>query len=256
MDRAVQRVYGGSVRVSAPGPMSETYEYLLRSISLFRELSTAELANVAALARVRHYPARTAVVTQGEEALALFAIVRGRLKVVSSGPDGRDTVLNIMGDGEVFGEIALIDGGVRSATCRTLGPCELLSIQRGPFLELVEREPSMGLKLLKVLARRVRHLSQRSEDNASLDVASRLARRVLDLAARFGERQPQGSVLVQIKLSQQELGDLVDATRESVNKHISDWTRLGLLRVEDGFLVILNIQALREAARVVEDEMK
>lgn len=236
--------------------MSETYEHLLRSISLFRELSADELAKVAALAQVRHYPARTAVVTQGDEALALFAIVRGRLKVVSSGPDGRDTVLNIMGDGEVFGEIALIDGGVRSATCRTLEACELLSIQRGPFLELVERQPAMGLKLLKVLARRVRHLSQRSEDNASLDVATRLARRLLDLSARFGERQPRGSVLVQIKLSQQELGDLVDATRESVNKHLSDWTRLGLLKVEEGFLVILNFQALREAARVVGDEMK
>jgi len=236
--------------------MSETYEYLLRSISLFGELSADELAKVAALAQVRHYPARTAVVTQGDEALALFAIVRGRLKVVSSGPDGRDTVLNIMGEGEVFGEIALIDGGVRSASCRTLEPCELLSIQRDSFLELVERQPSMGLKLLKVLARRVRHLSQRSEDNASLDVATRLARSVLVLATRFGERQQKGTVLVQLKLSQQELGDLVDATRESVNKHISDWTRLGLLKVEDGLLTVLDIQALREAARVVDDEMK
>jgi CRP/FNR family transcriptional regulator, cyclic AMP receptor protein len=233
--------------------MLATHETLLRSISLFRELSQDELAKVGTLAQVRHYESRAEVVTQGEPARALFAILRGRLKVVSSGPDGGDTVLNIMAEGEVFGEIALIDGGQRSATCTALEPCELLSIQREQFLELVERCPSIAIKLLRVLATRVRHLSQRSEDTASLDVATRLARAVLDLAARFGQRRASGDVSVLLKLSQQELGDLIDATRESVNKHLGDWIRQGMLQTEDGFMRILDLRALRQTARLPDD---
>ena len=233
----------------------EKHQALLRSIPLFAGLSAQELAKVGALAQVRQYAAREVVVSQGDPALALFAIVRGRLKVASCGPDGRDTVLGIMAEGEVFGEVALIDGGTRSATCTAIEPCELLAIERLQFMELLEQSPAIAVKLLHVLAGRLRRLSQRSEDAAFLDVPSRLARSLLDLATRFGERRrsPASGICITLKLSQQELGDLVGATRESVNKHLADWTRQGFLTLQGGRMVISDIESVRRLARVAEE---
>ena len=155
----------------------------------------------------------------------------------------------------MFGEVALLDGGVRSATCTTIEPCELLVVERAQFMELLESSPNIAVKLLHVLAQRLRRLSQRSEDAAFLDVPSRLARSLLDLATRFGERQraPASDISIALRLSQQELGDLVGATRESVNKHLSDWTRQGILKVRDGRMVISDIDSVRRIARVTDD---
>jgi CRP/FNR family transcriptional regulator, cyclic AMP receptor protein len=229
---------------------------LLRLIPLFHGLAEQDLVEIGALASTRSYAARDVVVTQGDSALELFAIVRGRLKVVACGPDGRDTVLGIMGEREVFGEVALIDGGPRSATCTALEPCELLVIERPLFLKLLEDSPAISIKLLVVLAQRLRRLSQRSEDKAFLDVPTRLARSLLDLALRFGERErpPSSSIRMTLKLSQQELGDLVDATRESVNKHLNDWTRQGFLQLEGGRMIICDVDNMRRIARVIADE--
>src|SRR6185369_773240 len=140
----------------------QKHQALLRAIPLFGGLNEQELVKVGALAQVRNYPARSVVVTQGEPALALFAIIRGHLKVVSYGPDGRDTVLGIMGEGEIFGEVALMDGGSRSATCTTVDACDLLVIERAEFLKLLDESPGICVKLLYVLAQRLRRLSQRS----------------------------------------------------------------------------------------------
>jgi CRP/FNR family transcriptional regulator, cyclic AMP receptor protein len=231
------------------------HQALLASIPLFQGLSPEQLEKVAALAQVRAYAAREVVVSQGEPARSLFAIVGGRLKVASCGPDGRDTVLGIMAEGEIFGEVALLDGGTRSATCTAVEPCELLMIDRVQFLELLETAPGISIKLLDVLARRLRRLSQRSEDAAFLDVPSRLARSLLDLASRFGEKVGPHSrgISITLKLSQQELGDLVGATRESVNKHLNDWTRQGFLNLQGGRMVISDIESVRRIARVTDD---
>jgi CRP/FNR family transcriptional regulator, cyclic AMP receptor protein len=235
--------------------MLAKHQQLLRSIPLFAELTDEQLASVAALTQVQHVPARKVVVRQGEPARALFGIVHGRLKVASCGPDGKDSVLGIMSEGEVFGEVALLDGGVRSATCTTIEPCELLVVDRQQFMELLDSSPGIAVKLLHVLSQRLRRLSQRSEDAAFLDVPSRLARSLLDLATRFGEKQraPASGICITLKLSQQELGDLVGATRESVNKHLSDWTRQGFLTTEGGRMIISDIDSVRRLARIADD---
>jgi CRP/FNR family transcriptional regulator, cyclic AMP receptor protein len=234
--------------------MQDKHRALLKSISLFADLDAQEFAQVSAVCQVRTYASREVVVTQGEEALALFAISRGRLKVVARSPDGRDTVLGIMAEGEVFGEVALIDGGTRSATVSAVESCDLLVLEREHFLALLETSPRIAIKLLSVLAKRLRRLSQRSEDAAFLDVPSRLARSLLDLASRFGERRAHSSdILISLKLSQQELGDLIGATRESINKHLNDWTRQGFLRLDAGRMIIADIERVRRVARVEED---
>lgn len=225
--------------------MPQSITALLRSAPLFADLSDAELDAVAALARPRSYGAKQVVVRQGDPTDKLFLIVSGHLKAVTSDPDGRDTALSIMGPGEVCGEVSLLDGGDRSASMITLDPCELLSIDGGRFFGFLESTPAVATKLLRVLAKRLRNLTERSEDIAFLRVGGRLARRIVRLADEYGEVLADGSVRVAFRLSQQEIGDLVGATRESANKQLKAWEQEGLLSQEHGHLVIHDMDRLR-----------
>lgn len=219
---------------------------LLRKAQLFSGLGDGELASIAALAQPKRYEPRDVVVQQSDPGGELFLIVQGHLKVVSAGADGRDTALGIMGPGEVFGEIPLLDGGPRSATVAALEHCELLMIRREPFLHLLETSPKIAIELLRVLATRLRRLTERSGDLAFLRVGERLAKRIVGLADEYGQQQPDGGIKITLKLSQQEIGDLVNATRESANKHIKAWEDEGLVSQDHGHLVIRNLQRLRE----------
>ena len=219
---------------------------VLRQTPLFRGLGQAELAQVAALAQRKRYQARENVVQQSDPAGDLFVIVAGHLKVVNAGAEGRDTAINLMGPGELIGEVTLFDGGPRSATVSALEPCELLVIRREPFLRLVEGQPKIAMELLRVMAQRLRRLTERSEDIAFLRVGERLAKRLVSLAAEYGQTRPDGSIRISVKLSQQEIGDLVDATRESANKHIKAWEDEGILSQESGHIIILDLPTLKD----------
>jgi CRP/FNR family transcriptional regulator, cyclic AMP receptor protein len=219
---------------------------LFRKATLFQGLGDSELASIAALAQRKRFEARDLVVQQTDPSGELFLIVEGHLKVVSAGLDGRDTALGIMGPGELIGEITLLDGGPRSASVVALERCELLVIRREPFLRLLESSPKIAIQLLRVLATRLRRLTERSEDLAFLRVGERLAKRIVGLADEYGAAQPDGSIRVMVKLSQQEIGELVNATRESVNKHIKAWEDDGLLAQEGGHLIMRDLERLRE----------
>ena len=219
---------------------------ILRKTPLFSGLGESELASVAALAQRKRCEAREHVVLQSDPATELFVIVYGHLKVVSAGAEGRDTALNLMGPGEVIGEVPLFDGGPRSATVIALEPCELLVIRREPFLRLIESQPKIAMELLRVLARRLRRLTERSEDIAFLRVGERLAKKLVSLASEYGQSRPDGSVRISVKLSQQEIGDLVNATRESANKHIKAWEDEEILAQEGGHIIIRDLPRLRE----------
>jgi len=219
---------------------------LLRKVPMFAGLSEQELAAIGALAVRKRYSARDTVVQLSDPGGEQFVIVRGHLKAVSAGADGRDTALGIMGPGEVFGEVSLLDGGPRSVTVVAIEECELLVIRHEPFLRFLESSPRTSIALLRVLAGRLRKLTERSEDIAFLRVGDRLAKRLADLGEKYGEKQPDGSRRIAFKLSQQEIGELVGATRESANKQIKAWEQAGLLSQQGGHLVIHDLDALRQ----------
>ena len=214
---------------------------------IFEGLSKDELESISSLARRRICDAKATIVTKGEPASEFFLLLRGQAKVTASGSDGTDTVINVMGPGEVFGEIAILDGRPRSATVTALNDCELAVVDKHAFQDLLARCPGISLKLLGVLATRMRDLTTRLEDRAFLDISARLAKQLLWLADRHGTRAESG-VRLELGLSQQELGDLIGATRESVNKHLREWARSGLLELGRGQLEILDFEALRKIA--------
>jgi CRP/FNR family transcriptional regulator, cyclic AMP receptor protein len=219
----------------------------LARVWIFQGLAAEELSRLAALARTRVYKARETIVEKGDAARQLYVLLRGRAKVVTRGADGSDTGLNVMGPGEVFGEIGILDGRPRSATVSTLEECEMAVVEVQAFQDFLAAHPCVGIKLLAVLAGRVRDLTTRLEDRTFLEVPARLAKQLLWLAENHGERSGSGAH-IELRLSQQELGDLIGATRESVNKYLSEWTRSGMLRQGRDRMEIFDLDALRVIA--------
>lgn len=229
-------------------PPSADVRHVLARVPLFSGFGPEDLRALATLAVVRRYPAKQLILRQGDPGGALFAIVSGHLKAFTQGLDGHDTLLTIMGAGEVFGEVSLFDGEPRSASVATLDKSELVILSRDSLQPLLLQSPALAIKLLEVLARRLRRLSERSEDITSLDVSRRLAKALVKLAAAYGEPVDSERIRIQLKLSQQELGDLIGATRESVNKHLRLWFEQGLARKEAGRLVLCDPHAFERMA--------
>ncbi len=220
----------------------------LSQIWLFDGLARDDLIRISQLARTRVYKARETIVTKGDPANEFFVLLRGRAKVTARGSEGADTAINVMGPGEVFGEIGILDGQPRSATVTTLEECEMAVVDKRAFHGLLAASPPVAIKLLAVLAGRFRELTIRVEDRAFLDIPARLAKQLLWLAGNHGTDSGAG-VRIELKLSQQELGDFIGATRESVNKNLRDWSRSGLIKQERNHIEILNLEALRAIAQ-------
>jgi len=221
----------------------------LSRVWLFDGLAREDLARLSQLAVIRAYKARETIVMQGAPANEFFVLLRGRAKVTAQGSEGADTAINVMGPGEVFGEIGILDGQPRSASVTTLEECDMAVVDKRAFHSLLAASPSVAIKLLEVLAGRIRELTIRVEDRAFLDVSARLAKQLLWLAGNHGT-ESGASVRIELKLSQQELGDFIGATRESVNKNLRDWSRSGFIRHERDYLEILDLDALRAIAQI------
>ncbi|MEO8905722.1 MAG: Crp/Fnr family transcriptional regulator [Polyangiaceae bacterium] len=222
-------------------------EKLVARIPLFATLEPEARKPLANLIRVRRYSAREVVVWEGETGGTLFLSLTGYFKAITTGSDGKEMLLSVMGPGEVFGELSVLDGQPRSASVVTLEPGELASLERPALFELMATSPRLAIGLIEVLAQRVRTLTKRYETISTLDVPQRLAQVLVSLAQKHG--QPVGSsVRIPVRLSQQDLGSMVGATRESVNKQLRKWTESGVLHRETGCVVISDFPALRAAS--------
>jgi CRP-like cAMP-binding protein len=229
-------------------PRVDPLRDVLDRIPVFRDLEPRALAEVRALARRRTCAPQEIVFRQGDVGDGLYVIATGFLKASISGPTGTSTTLSIMGPSEMFGELSLLDGGARSATITAVTRADLLAIDREPFLQLFRSRPSVAIALVEVVARRLRRLSERSDDLTGLPVASRLAKQLLQLAESHAFRLTSARVRLAIRLSQRELGELVGTSRESVNKHLNHWKQKKLLTEDNGFLVITDLAQLRAIA--------
>ncbi|MEO8164413.1 MAG: Crp/Fnr family transcriptional regulator [Betaproteobacteria bacterium] len=228
--------------------MPNTLIESLARVWLFDALAKDDLLRLSQLARIRVYGAREVIVNKGDPANEFFVLLRGRAKVTAQGAEGSDTAINVMGPGEGFGEIGVLDGQPRSATVTTLEECEMAVVDKRAFDGLLASSPPVAIRLLAVLAGRIRELTIRVEDRAFLEVPARLAKQLLWLAGNHG-KQGEAGIRIELKLSQQELGDFIGATRESVNKSLRDWSRSGFIMHERDYIDILDADALRAIAQ-------
>jgi CRP-like cAMP-binding protein len=220
---------------------------LLARLPLFAGLAPRELDALAAVTRTRTLAAREELFHKGDPGNQVFGVVEGTLKVVSTSEEGDDVVFNLLGAGDVIGEVAMLCDAERSATVAALTPCELLVVDRRDLLAFLRSHPDAALALMAVLAQRVRNLSELVEDTLFLNLPVRLAKKLVAYAGSHGRRTPEG-VRIELKLSQEEWGDLVGATRESINKQMRQWTDQGLIRVDRGCVVLLRPAALEALA--------
>jgi CRP-like cAMP-binding protein len=221
---------------------------LLGELPLFAAMSAEQRAALALRCELRRFRSRQTVVQQGEPGDAAYVVASGYLKVSISGRDGHISTLGIMHRGDIFGEVSLLDGGPRSASIVALTRSELVVLERAQFLSAIRTDSQLAIGLLAVMGRRLRQLSDRSDDIGNLCVGARIARRLILLCHQHGQPLGPNRLRIAVKLSQQDLGDLVDATRESVNKHLKLWEHEGLLRTEGGHLVVTNLLGLQQTA--------
>jgi len=201
---------------------------------------------MAALAIRRTYEKGAIVFSQGDEADALYGIASGRVRVSASSADGREIFLNILEPGDTFGEIAVIDGLLRTATVTALDATVLILLQRSPFLRLLAEEPQLATHLLKLFCERLRWTSELVEESAFLTAPARLAKRLLNLAALHGRENEQGT---ELQLSQSELAHFLAISRQIVNQHLQDWRKQGWVELARARIVVVDTDALR---RVVD----
>lgn len=218
-------------------------DLLVRS-PLFAQLSPAELDKVAGLLRRRRYRTGEPVFREGDPGTALYVVETGEVKILLGSSEGKEVVLSLLGPGEFFGDLALLDGEPRSADAVATGPTQALVLSREDFLRLLRESPSVAVNVLAALSRRLRRTDRLVHDAAFSDVRTRVTRLLVELAETRGEPVP-GGVAIGPRLTQGDLASMVGATRESINKCLRYYVAQGLVRLERGRVVLTNVERLR-----------
>ncbi len=233
-------------------PMSREME-ILRRVPLFAEMPTPALAALAARLRRRRLPAGTPVVYKGDPAGALYLIASGRVKVHEATTRGDEVILEVMGPGEFFGEMSLLDGQPRSADVSTLEPSELLLLEGDALRETLTGHPAVAWTLLRILSQRLRDQNDRASILMTRDVAGRVADRLLGLARSQGTLLPDGkSIRIDVPLTQSDIAALIGATRERVSRALTAFRASGAIRWDRDAArwIILDRKALEKRAQM------
>lgn len=227
---------------------------LLARASLFSSLAEKDIESIASLATTRALRAREELFHKGDEGSEIYIVASGKLKVITTSRDGDDLMFCVLDEGEVIGEVGLLGERKRSATVVAVTNCELIVIDRRNFRVLLCSRPEVAFELLTVLARRLARVSEFVEDTHFLNLPVRLAKKIRDFANTHGKKRIEGGVetlLIDVKLSQEEWGDLVGTTRESVNKQFRAWVADEIISLEKGRVVICKQDEIERLADCV-----
>ncbi len=233
--------------MSAPqAPLSHNAGLLVLT-PLFEGLEATDLEELAALAAARSYPPGAMIFQKGDASHGLYVVERGQVKISSGSREGREIVLNLLGPGSVFGEVALVDGGQRTADATACDPVHVLVFDRSRLIPFLESRPALMRAMLVALTARLRWVSDQLEDTVFLSLPARLAKRLLFLGEHFGVDAPRGRKLT-VSLPQRELANHMNVTRETMNRLLQSWRDGGLIEIQRGFIVLTDIPALSAVA--------
>jgi CRP/FNR family cyclic AMP-dependent transcriptional regulator len=184
------------------------------------------------------------IFSKGDPASSLVAVISGTVKISVSSADGRNAILNLIGPGEIFGEIAVLDGQPRTADCTANTNCEIFIIDRREFLPFVRSQPALAMKFIELLCTRIRWTSDQVEQVILQNLPGRLASALIRLTEKY-KLAPGGRT---IAITQQEISEMVGMTRESINKQLRVWAARKWVRLEHGAIVVLDPEPLQELA--------
>ena len=218
---------------------------ILARHEFFRGLPTPIVQRLASHARPARYPLGRRIFSKGDPGHGLLAVLSGIVKVSVVSDEGREVVLNLIGADEIFGEIALLDGGPRTADATALSDCELLLLDRRDLLPILIEEPSVSIKLLEVVSNRLRQTSQQVEDLSFGLMSARLAKALLRLADL---QRVRNAARPRVTITQKELGNAVGLSRERTNWYLRAWQKAGYIVLEKGRGTINDPQRLADLA--------
>ncbi len=221
---------------------------VLARAGLFQGVAPEAREALASALEHHDYTRGDTVFTEGEQGDTLFIVLTGKVKVGRRAADGRENMLSVMGPSDMFGELSLFDPGPRTATATVLTDARLASLAHAALRPWLNDRPEIAEQLLRVLARRLRRTNDALADLIFTDVPGRVAKALLELAERFGTQEGEG-VRVHHDLTQEELAQLVGASRETVNKALADFASRGWMRVDSRAVTILDAERLARRAR-------
>ena len=216
---------------------------LLRSVPLFADLEEAELERFSRVAVPRSFPAGTRVFHEGDRSDACYIVRQGSFRVTREHSDGRAITLATLGPGEVFGELAMLDGDTRSASAEALSDGELLALPATDVKGLLARHPEISVKLVAALVRRLREANERISRQSFQTVPSRVAGVISQLVSETPRSGEDGEV--SIRMNQADLAQLAGTSRESVSRFLADLERAGVVRSGRGRVAVLDPGKLR-----------
>ncbi|MCS4484742.1 Crp/Fnr family transcriptional regulator [Gleimia sp. 6138-11-ORH1] len=220
----------------------------ISQVPLFEGLDEEQQASLHA--KMGHSTLRRGEVLfeEGDPGTRLYIITEGKIKLGHTSPDGRENLLAVLGPGEIIGELTLFDPGPRSTTATAVSPVTLLYLDHADLVTTLYNNPSMSKHMLRALARRMRRTNESLADLVFSDVPGRVAKALLDLADRFGTQTDAG-IHVPHDLTQEELAQLVGASRETVNKSLADFVSRRWIQLEGRAVTLLDVDRLARRAR-------
>jgi len=221
---------------------------VLAAAGLFQGVSPEAADALAQALQHADYTRGETVFAEGDQGDTLFIVETGKVKIGRRAADGRENMLSVMGPSDMFGELSLFDPGPRTATATVLTDGRLASLAHASLRPWISDRPEIAEQLLRVLARRLRRTNDALADLIFTDVPGRVAKALLELAERFGTPEDSG-VRVHHDLTQEELAQLVGASRETVNKALADFASRGWMRVDSRAVTILDAERLARRAR-------
>jgi CRP/FNR family cyclic AMP-dependent transcriptional regulator len=215
---------------------------------LLRRFDAEDLRALVGHATVKTYDEREILFSQGEAGQTVLVVVHGYAKLSALTSGGREIVLDVVGPGDVFGELAVLTDQPRAATAVALAPCALLALDGRAFTHALERSPEAMFWMIRLLGRRVNRTTEQMTDGLDLPAPVRLAKALLELSAMRSKPVKDG-LRIELTLSQRELGGMTGLIRESINKHLGTWRDAGWLSLSGRAITLHNVGELRAVAR-------
>jgi CRP/FNR family transcriptional regulator, cyclic AMP receptor protein len=217
---------------------------VLRRHPIFCDLDADAFEQLCRYAKPATLKRGATIYSKGDPGNSLYVVISGTAKMSISSPDGRSAILNLIGPGEIFGEIALLDGRERTADATANTNCEVFIIDRREFIPFVRSQPALAMKFIELLCTRLRWTSDQVEQVILQDLPGRLASALIRLTERHKAAQGGRSIAV----TQQEISEMVGVSRESINKQLRAWAARNWVRLEHGAIVVLDVGPLQEIA--------
>jgi len=223
-------------------PQLESFDKrsLLRAHPFFKDLGGIMIDHLIPRVISRKVRKGTVIFRKGDTGSKLYVICAGAVRISAPSEQGKDAIFNLITPGEIFGEIAFLDEGQRTADAVAIENGELMVIERRDFISLLREDPELAMRLIKILCLRLRRTSEQVEDIIFLDLAGRLAKALMHLYRRSSTTFPRDK----IRITQREISQMIGVSRESANKQLRVWQRRKWLRLERGGVAILAPEAL------------